>query len=149
MGGAGVAAAVLLLCVLYNTATSQIGRLSRSVLSYRESTLSLSPPSAFLVEPSDILTAPNSSALFNCSFSSSNPASLSWLKDEAALTPGNRFSYLANGSLLIQPTQEEDQGEYSCRVTDLITQDSGERSATLTLACEQGTVFRTFLPGPV
>ena len=83
-----------------------------------------------------MLTATGSSALFDCSFSTSSPASLSWLHEGEVVTPGSRFSYLDNSSLLIDPAADGDEGEYTCRVTDTITEDVQERSASLTLACE-------------
>ena len=70
-----------------------------------------------------MLTATGSSALFDYSFSTSSPASLSWLYEGEVVTPGSRFSYLDNSSLLIDPAADGDEGEYTCRVTDTITED--------------------------
>lgn len=97
------------------------------------------PPSlsaVFQVEPEDILTTIGTSGRFDCSFTTSSPASLSWLHDGEAIVPGTRHTYLSNSSLQIDPIVEGDEGEYTCRVT--VTGDVHERSATLTLACENG-----------
>lgn len=90
----------------------------------------------FQVEPEDILTTAGASARFDCSFTTTSPASLTWLHDGEAITPDDRHTYLSNSSLLIDPTAEGDEGEYKCRVTDTITDDVQEKTATLTLACE-------------
>lgn len=94
-------------------------------------------PAVFVTEPEDVFAAVGNAALFNCSVTASNPVSITWLKDGVAVIPGSRFSYLANNSLLIEPIQQGDDGEYSCRVTDSITQEAEERSGTLTVACEE------------
>lgn len=101
----------------------------------------------FQVEPEDILTTAGDSARFDCSFTTSSPASLSWLHDGETITPDARHTYLSNSSLLIDPTAEGDEGEYTCRVTDTLTDDVQERTATLTLACENNIPQTSFPTG--
>ena len=89
----------------------------------------------FDVEPEDVLAAVGASVRFDCTFTTSSPsASLSWLRDGAVLTSDSRHTYHSNGTLQISPVAAEDEGEYTCRVTDTVTQEVEERSASLTLA---------------
>ena len=91
----------------------------------------------FEVEPEDLLTATGATARFDCTFTTTSPASLSWLHDGGVVAADSRHAYLTNGSLQISPTAEGDEGEYTCRVTDTISGEEQERSASLTLACER------------
>ena len=133
-----------LLCAVWTPTASQIGKGFTSssrhpvlrCINLRIVTIVATTRTVFVTEPEDVFAAVGSPALFNCSVTASNPVSITWLKDGAAVTPGPRFSYLANNSLLIESVQQEDDGEYSCRVTDSITQEAVERSSTLTVACE-------------
>ena len=88
----------------------------------------------FEVEPEDVLAAAGTSVRFDCTFTTTSPASLSWLHDGAVITLDTRYTYHSNGSLQISPGDEEAEGLYTCRVTDTITEDVHERTATLTLA---------------
>ena len=99
--------------------------------------LILSPSAVvFDVEPQDLLTAVGASARFDCTFSTTSPASLSWLLDGETLGSDPRYTFHSNGSLEISAVETGDEGEYMCVVTDTVTMETEERSASLTLASE-------------
>ena len=91
---------------------------------------------AFTAPPSDTVAVEGGQALFDCAFTSFNPVSIIWRHNGSVATPSDKFTYLANNSLLIDPIQSGDQGEYTCVVTDLVSNAVEERSASLTFACE-------------
>ena len=91
----------------------------------------------FDTEPEDVLTAVGAAARFDCSFSTTSPASLSWLLDGDPLAADSRHTFHSNGSLEISPVETEDEGEYTCRVVDTLTMEVEERTASLTLASKK------------
>ena len=90
---------------------------------------------AFTNVPEDLLIAVGSQARFVCQFSSSNAASVQWKKDGETVLPSSRI-IITTMSLTINSTQAGDDGEYSCVVTDQVSQVSETRNATLTFACK-------------
>ena len=98
--------------------------------------IKLSPHPVFITPPSDTVVAQGSPVRFDCDFTASNPVSIGWVKDGNTVTPSSRLMYLTNSSLLVSPTQSGDDGTYTCVITDQITMQSAQRSATLTFACE-------------
>ena len=91
----------------------------------------------FDTEPEDVLTAVGAAARFDCSFSTTSPASLSWLLDGDPLAADSRHTFHSNGNLEISPVETEDEGEYTCRVVDTLTMEVEERTASLTLASKK------------
>lgn len=133
MGGA--ATVVIFLFSLLTMTACEVGELTYRRLQYP----SVPPfiiPAVFEVEPEDVLAAAGTSVRFDCTFTTTSPASLSWLHDGAVISLDSRHTYYANGSLLISPVAEEDEGMYTCRVTDTISGDVKERTASLALASE-------------
>ena len=77
-----------------------------------------------------------SQAQFDCAIASLNSVSIAWRHNGSTVTPSGKFSYLANGSLSINPVESGDQGVYTCVVMDQVTSTIEERSASLAFACE-------------
>ena len=94
------------------------------------------PNAAFTTSPSDIVVARGDSVLFDCVFTSSVTVSVNWQNGGRVLSPSSKYMYLANNSLVITTTEDGDDGEYSCVVTNQLTQQTSSQSATLTFACE-------------
>ena len=146
MGGAGVVAFALL-CAACNLAptVAQIGECGGRLpplFCVGIYTLLCIPPffsiprTVFLAEPQDAFTAVGSAALFNCSVTAPNQVSVAWVREGVMVIQGTRFAFLDNSSLRINPVEQSDEGEYRCRVTNSLTQEVEERSATLSVACE-------------
>lgn len=97
---------------------------------------------AFTQTPEDLLIAVGSEAQFTCLFTSTNTASVQWQRDGTAVIPSSRIT-ITTSTLTIDPTQSSDEGQYSCIVTDQVTQVSQTRNANLVFACK--TIMLTIL----
>ena len=83
------------------------------------SLLLLAPAFALLAEgPKDLLVASGSPASLSCRSTSSESASITWIKSGEPLPPSPTSLLLPGGELFLLTTQEEDSGSYSCIVTD-------------------------------
>ncbi|KAK1879851.1 Carcinoembryonic antigen-related cell adhesion molecule 20 [Dissostichus eleginoides] len=75
--------------------------------------------------PMSVLLAGNSSANLSCGAASGRAQSVRWEQDGAALSPGaRRFFSPDMSSMLISPLQKEDNGEFTCMLTNPINTDS-------------------------
>ncbi|KAF3834423.1 hypothetical protein F7725_025627 [Dissostichus mawsoni] len=75
--------------------------------------------------PMSVLFAGNSSANLSCGPASGWVQSVRWEQDGAALGPGaRRFFSPDKSSMLISPLQKEDNGEFTCMLTNPINTDS-------------------------
>lgn len=97
------------------------------------------PIAAFTTPPSDVVVARGDSVRFDCVFTSSAPVSINWQNGGRVLLPSSKYTYLSNNSLVIMTTEAGDDGEYTCVVTNQLTQQTSSQSATMTFACEYKT----------
>ncbi|XP_073781730.1 immunoglobulin superfamily DCC subclass member 3 isoform X1 [Danio rerio] len=75
---------------------------------------------AFLKEPSDVIAVRDRPLLLACEVEGAGPVSISWRRNGAAVSLGERAAVLENGTLLIRSFQKRrdgdagDAGEYEC-----------------------------------
>ncbi|KAK5854492.1 hypothetical protein PBY51_004680 [Eleginops maclovinus] len=75
--------------------------------------------------PMSILIAGNSSANLSCAAAAGSVQSTSWKKGGAAVSAGSRLVFSADmSSLLISPLMKEDNGVFTCMLTNPINTDS-------------------------
>ncbi|XP_039604015.1 immunoglobulin superfamily DCC subclass member 3 [Polypterus senegalus] len=75
---------------------------------------------SFLSEPGDVIAVRDRPLMLHCQVEGEGPVTITWRKNGVPLVTGQRFSVLANGSLLIEnfhkrrDSNETDAGEYDC-----------------------------------
>lgn len=85
-----------------------------------------------LAAPNDTLVAGSSSASLNCSETGGSMPTFTWLKDGFPLNFNDRVVISADKkSVLIKPVQKEDNGEYSCEVSNPVNTVSAKASLTV------------------
>lgn len=78
--------------------------------------------------PTAVLLAGNSSANLSCWADAGEVLSVTWMKDGRALTAGGmKF-------LTIDPVQKEDNGEYTCQLSNPVS--NGKASYKMVVNCE-------------
>ncbi|XP_058475196.1 carcinoembryonic antigen-related cell adhesion molecule 6-like [Solea solea] len=74
--------------------------------------------------PTSILIAGNSSANLSCQATAGAVKTRTWLKDGKALSLSGRLVFSGDkSSLMINPLQKEDSGEYKCQLTNPVNSD--------------------------
>lgn len=85
--------------------------------------------------PTGVLFAGNSSANLSCTVTKGTVKTATWLKDGKALTADTRVTFSKDGSSVsINPLQKEDNGEFTCQLSNPVNSDSAK--VTLTVNCE-------------
>ncbi|CAL9690979.1 unnamed protein product [Knipowitschia caucasica] len=78
-----------------------------------------------LSSPSGQLMAGNSSANISCAAAKGSVDSVSWLKNGAVLIPGGSVVFSADkSSVLINPLEKEDNGDYTCTMSNAVSSQS-------------------------
>ncbi|XP_078123669.1 cell adhesion molecule CEACAM20 [Sander vitreus] len=71
--------------------------------------------------PTDVLIAGNSTVNLSCQATNGTVKTITWHKDGQRLSAGGRLVFFANmSSIMINPLQKEDNGEYRCRLANPI-----------------------------
>lgn len=74
--------------------------------------------------PTAILIAGNSTANLSCQATAGTVKTISWLKDGKALSAGGRHVFATDmSSMMINLLQKEDNGEYTCQLTNPVNTD--------------------------
>lgn len=84
--------------------------------------------------PADVVVAEGAAARFDCGFTASVPVAINWQRSGVILTPSSKYTFLLNNSLVISPTEPGDDVTYSCLLSNQVTGESIEQSATLQFA---------------
>uniref|UniRef100_A0A3B4AIH8 Ig-like domain-containing protein n=1 Tax=Periophthalmus magnuspinnatus TaxID=409849 RepID=A0A3B4AIH8_9GOBI len=80
-----------------------------------------------LSAPSELLFAGNSSANLSCEVAKGSVQDVAWLKDGTVLTSSGRVFFPADlRSVQISPLQKEDNGEYTCTVSNPVSSESAK-----------------------
>lgn len=88
----------------------------------------------------DTLIAGKSSVTLTCKAAQGNMITREWTKNGTTLSPCNRVTISEdNVTVSISPVEQNDTGEYKCKLSNLISAD--EATLTLTVYCK--CTFRT------
>lgn len=82
--------------------------------------------------PEGKLFAGNSSANLSCEAAKGSMQTVKWLKNGAPLSSGGRVVIATDGkSVLIEPLQKEDNGEFTCEISNPVNKDSAKVKLTV------------------
>lgn len=85
--------------------------------------------------PVGVLLAGNSSANLSCWADAGEVLSVTWKKDGQVLTAGGRVVFTKDmKSIVIDPLQKEDNGEYTCQLSNPVS--NGKASYKMVVNCE-------------
>lgn len=85
--------------------------------------------------PTDVLLAGNSTANISCKATAGDVKSTAWLKDGKPLSAGGRLVFAEDmSSVMIKPLQKEDNGEYTCQLTNPVSTE--KKSFKMVVNCE-------------
>lgn len=91
---------------------------------------------AKITGPTGILLAGNSTANISCQAAAGDVTTRAWLKDGKPLTAGGRMVFDKDmSSLLIDPLQKEDNGEYTCQLGNPVGQDRASYKMVVNCEC--------------
>ncbi|CAJ1082894.1 carcinoembryonic antigen-related cell adhesion molecule 5-like isoform X2 [Xyrichtys novacula] len=100
---------------------------------------------ATLTGPTGTLIAGNSTANLTCKAASGTVKTRTWTKDGKPLTPSSRVVFAIDmSSVMINPLQKEDNGEFTCQLTNPVTQSKASYKMVVndavTLTCSAASV---------
>lgn len=85
--------------------------------------------------PTATLVAANSTANLSCQAKAGTVTTRTWLKDGKPLAASTRLRFSEDmSSLMINPVEKEDNGEYTCQLTNPV--NSEEKSFKMVVNCE-------------
>ena len=92
--------------------------------------------------PENTIVRVGSTASLSCSFlANPNDGSVQWQwRDVNLLSTSNKYNILANGTLIIRETTDDDNGEYRCTVTN--SKGNVTAKANLTVISKFTKVYR-------
>lgn len=86
--------------------------------------------------PTAVLLAGNSSANLSCGADAGEVLTVTWKKDGQALTAGGRVVFAKDmRSVMIEPVQKEDNGEYTCQLSNPVSNEKASYKMVVNCEC--------------
>lgn len=86
--------------------------------------------------PTAVLLAGNSSANISCRADAGEVLTVTWKKDGQALTAGGRVIFAKDmRSIMIEPVQKEDNGEYTCQLINPVSDEKASYKMVVNCEC--------------
>lgn len=97
------------------------------------------PVSSAVIEksPSYPVVEDKANVTWTCSVEKGTRVAFQWLRDNAVLSPTDRYHFSRdNSTLFISPVKKEDKGSYRCVVSNPVSYGQSSRAMELTVYCE-------------
>lgn len=86
--------------------------------------------------PTGVLFAGNSSANLSCRADAGEVLTVTWKKNGEALTAGGRVTFAADKkSIMIEPLQKEDNGEFTCEMGNPVSNEKASYKMVVNCEC--------------
>lgn len=86
--------------------------------------------------PTTLLLAGNSTANISCQATSGAVSAVTWLKDGKPLSASSRLVFADDkSSVNISPLQKEDNGEYTCQLSNPVNTEQASYKMVVNCAC--------------
>ncbi|XP_071355421.1 cell adhesion molecule CEACAM5-like [Trachinotus anak] len=124
------------------TCTANNAKTMRTVASPAVSFAVMEPISGTTVTgPTSTLIAGNSTANLSCQATAGTVKERTWLKDGKPLAASSRLVFSADrSSMMISPLQKEDNGDYTCQLTNPVSSDAASYKMVVNFGPEPPTV---------
>lgn len=86
--------------------------------------------------PTAVLFADNSTANISCQATAGDVMTTVWLKDGKPLSAGGRLVFAKDmSSVMIKPLQKEDNGEYTCQLSNSVSKEQASYKMEVNCEC--------------